>query len=99
METIYIGSDFKQLRLRTDGVTLTEAPYVVLFNKQKQVYYAADSVVKDGDEYNVDWLAATTYEMIAGIYTLEVYTDSSRTEILLHKEQYAKAITVAASPI
>ena len=98
IKTIYIGSDFDELRVRPKGFTFSRAPYVVLFNKQKRMYYEADLLQPNGTAYDVTWTSEVTSEMIPGIYALEVYADDSKTKLLKYQEVYAQAITVAASP-
>lgn len=99
MATIHIGSDFKELRLREKGgFVFANEPYAVLFNKQKGMYYAADDYTRLSDGYDVNWTSDVTEKMIPGIYTLEVYADSTKKDMFYRKEAYATAVIVAASP-
>jgi len=101
MATIYIGSDFKEVRLKEkNGFSFVGTPHVVLFNKQNKKYFVADNVspLSGGGGYDVDFTAEVTSRMIPGTYTLEVYTDSTKANLLHRKEAYATAVIVAASP-
>lgn len=100
MKTIYIGTNFNEIRLRPKGTfSFDNEPYVVLFNKQAKAYYAADDYVENEDgSYDVGFSADVTKNMIPGVYTLEVYADTDKENMLKREENYATAIVVAASP-
>jgi len=99
MATIYIGSDFNDLRLlEKGGFAFTDEPYVVLFYKQSKKYFAADDLQEITGGYDVNFTADVTSRMVPGTYTLEVYTDNTMQNMLYRKEAYATAVIVAASP-
>ena len=102
MENIYIGADFDILTLEGSGgfeFDPENPPVVILHNKPQKTYYTADvlDISTVTNTCDVKWSYEVTSKMIPGVYSLDVYDDTKRV-LLHHKDDYAKAYTVSASP-
>lgn len=97
---LYIGTNFSAIELKAEGnFAFTETPCVLLYNKAKKMYYEADNVVLGADGVcSVTFSVDITKTMIPGVYTLEVYKNSEKIDILLHDTNHSIIATeVAAS--
>lgn len=95
---LYIGTEFSSIELTIDkGVTLDSIPCVVLYNSAKKQSIVADTVVDNGNgTYGVLFSSETTKAMLAGVYTIEVYKDDTKT-IMLHRDTETCVIAIEVS--
>lgn len=95
---LYIGTEFSSIGLTIDkGATLDSIPCVVLYNSAKKQSVTADTVEDNGNgTYGVLFLAETTKAMLAGVYTIEVYKDNTKT-IMLHRDTETCVIAIEVS--
>lgn len=95
---LYIGTEFSSIELTLDkGATLDSIPCVVLYNSAKKQSVDSDSVDDNGNgTYGVLFLPETTKAMLAGVYTIEVYKDNTKT-IMLHRDTETSVIAIEVS--
>lgn len=95
---LYIGTEFSSIELTIDkGATLDSIPCVVLYNSAKKQSVESDSVIDNGNgTYGVLFLAEKTKAMLAGVYTIEVYKDNTKT-IMLHRDIETSVIAIEVS--
>ncbi len=48
--------------------------------------------------YEFEFSAGTTKNMPVGVYNLEIYSDSTRTDMMKRMDNYAKVVSSASSP-
>lgn len=99
METLYIGSKFDIGNIGYKDESELDEPFVVLYSTSSKKTYEA--VVEDNEDntYHAYISQEVSKTIIPGVYVLEVYSDSTMEEMLLHEANYVKAIRVAASEI
>lgn len=101
MELLYKGTRYTREILNSDNSAFANAPYIVLRQRASKAFWAADDVddISSGTKkvYQFTFSAALTHDMVAGVYDIEVYKDSTMEEMLYYEESFCKAIETAAS--
>lgn len=99
MDTLYIGSKFEIGNIGYKDKSELDEPYVVLYSPSSKNTYEA--VVEDnGDNtFHAYITQEVSLTILPGVYSLEIYSDDTMEDILLHRDDYARAIRVAASEI
>jgi hypothetical protein len=99
MDVLYIGSKYDIGNIGYKDKSELDKPYVVLYSPSSKKTYEA--VVEDnGDNtYHAYISQEVSKTIMPGVYALEVYSDNTMAEMLLHDADYVKAIRVAASEI
>lgn len=100
MDYLFIGSKYDIGNIRyKDGSAFSGAPCVVLYNASSKKYYEATVTEVTGENsYSAVIPAVLSATIISGVYSLEIYTDSTRAEIIYYEKDYVKAIKAASSP-
>lgn len=97
METLYIGAKFEIGNIRYSDKSQLAEPYVVLYNSASKKIFVA-TLEDNGDNSYYAYIAPEeSINVLPGVYALEIYTDSSKEEILKHVDDYVRAVKAASS--
>lgn len=99
METLYIGAEYSRGFKHDDGSSFGSTPCVVLYSIPTKKYYVAEVSQRQGQNaYDFTFRTNTTALMLPGVYTLEIYTDERKEEMIKRIQDYVRAVRSASSP-
>ena len=100
MEIIYQGTKYSNVMRQAGNIAFASKPYVVLYSPTTKKWFGSNLMPNKSGEvmYEFEFSAAITKNMPVGVYNLEIYSDSTRTDMMKRMDNYAKVVSSASSP-